>query len=120
MCDRKAKAVHNNIENRPERSNIKYSGCYEMKHKDIRITRSIKEGFQIIDAEKEERDYMKQKFLYHYEFIDFDARNAFTSGSITTAMIKCTYGFNQYASRDKIINYRATVDECPRCSCFES
>ena len=80
------------------------------------ITYPIKKGIRIIDTESKELKYIKLKYPNYYDIININTRNSFSAGSTLLAMIKCSYGFNQYATRDKIINYGLAIEECPRSS----
>ena len=84
------------------------------------IMRSIKEGIHVIDAEKMGIEYMKYKYPNHHKIIDFQARNLFKAGAVTISMIKCSYGYNQHATRDYKINNSLVVEECSRCSWRET
>ena len=80
---------------------------------------SIIESLRRIDAKIEEKVNLKVKYPNHYELIDVAARNSFLITKVSIAIIKCSNGFNQYAARDKVLNYRLAVKECPRCSQHE-
>ena len=73
----------------------------------------ITETIHLIDANDEETRYIKEKYPVSHNIIDKEARNHFNARSTTILMIKCLYGFNHYATRDWIINYRTTVEEYP-------
>ena len=116
ICHRKANVVQKNIYRYQHNANTKYFGEYALIQDDKLAIRSIAETFRIIDAIDEEKNYIKEKYPVYYKLIDQKARNCFNVGSTTISMIKCSYSFNHYATRDKIINYGTTVEECSWCS----
>ena len=87
-----------------------------IQYKGVQASISIKETIRLIDAMEEEKLYAKKKYPNHYELIDYEAHNCFISGTTMIVMLKCTYGFNQYATRDRTINYGQLVKEYPCCS----
>jgi len=91
-------------------------GWYAIKHNQNLATRGIKEAIRIIDARESETEYIRKKYSSFCDFIYIAARASFLVGSINACTIKCAYGFNQYAARDKIINHRLINEECLRCS----
>ena len=67
-----------------------------------------------------EKEYVHEKIGYNSEYVDVEARNAFLSNMITSSIIKCANGYNQYGQRDALINKQRIDHECPRCSRSES
>ena len=57
---------------------------------------------------------MFEKHPQHYNFIDSDARNAFSQG-LTAAALKCSSGFNMHGTRDCVINKNVIDWSWPRC-----
>jgi len=81
---------------------------------------TITESLRRIDTEIEEKANLKVKYPNHYKLINVVARNSFLITKVSIAIIKCSNRFNQYAARDKVLNYRLAVKECPRCSRHET
>ena len=67
---------------------------------------------------KKEEEYAKEKFKEKYNFVDVEARNAFSN--CTTSMIKCSYRYNHYSLRDALINDNMIEAICPRCYQIET
>jgi len=80
------------------------------------IGRSVNKMIRILDAKEMELEYIKGKYLDHWEVIDLDAREVFNTGSVIRALMKCIFSFNQYSTRDAAINKTNTTKEYPRCS----
>ena len=79
----------------------------------------MKEMVRICDAMKEEQNYINRKFKNNSKVIDMNVRNYFPIGSIKVSTLKCCYGFNHYATRDRIVNHGLVNEECPQCSSKE-
>ena len=115
-CDRKAKTIREESRNKMNCTNIKFYGSYTMKRNGELQSRAVKEVIRILDAREEENEYARRKYKHKFEFIDMEARNAFKTGDVTTAMIKFTHGFNHYRIRNSIINKEIVGDNYLRCS----
>ena len=72
--------------------------------------------FQVNDIIKEEIAQAKYKYDSKIDFFNLYTRNAFTSSTVTTLMIKCIYGFNYHGTWDKTINDNISINYCSRCS----
>ena len=59
------------------------------------------------------------KYNDKIDFINLNARNALTSGTVTISIIKYTHGFNHYANRDCIINKQMISNKYSRYSNIE-
>ena len=68
---------------------------------------------------KEEENYVKEKILEYWHWIDIEARNCFSQG-VGAGMLKCITGYNHYSNRNKAINSRLVENKCPRCNADES
>jgi len=75
----------------------------------------VRESIRKLDAMEAEDEYTKAKYKDKVELIDTEAQNCFSKAQ-SMCSIKCSYGFNHYATRDKVINYGLVSKECPRCS----
>jgi len=114
-CDKEARRTREQISTKPSCTNIKFEGRYCLRRDGKIQSRAIKEIIRIADAREEEKEYAKEKFNHRAEFIDMEARNAFSTGEVTTAMIKLAHGFNHYGLRDAMINDQMFDATCPRC-----
>ena len=119
-CDKIARGVRENLNQKEGITNIKFYGNYALKQDDQIHLRSINEIIRRIDAKEDEYDYAKTKLGYRYDMVDIEARNAFKVGRVTTAMLKCVYGYNHYGQRDAIINENMVEEICPRCEMRET
>ena len=77
-------------------------------------------GLSRIDTKIDKREYLAHKYPNNFELIDINTWNSLLITSVTTGTIKCSNGFNEYAVRDKIINYRLVVEEYLWCSWQET
>ena len=59
------------------------------------------------------------KYNDKIDFINLNARNALTSGTVTISIIKYTYDFNHYANKDCIINEQMISNKYSRYSNIE-
>ena len=116
MCHKCAEWARVECCNKSETHNIRYFGQHAIKHDNNLTMRGIKEAVCIINTRKVEIEYIKQKYLSSCKFIDIAARVSFLVGLITLYVLKCAYGLNQYAVRDRIINHGLINEECPQCS----
>ena len=73
------------------------------------INRSVNEYIREMDARAAIETEIQKKFKEYAQYVDVDARYSFQYA--TRSMIKCTYGFNQHSTRDRIIN-GCTADVC--------
>ena len=103
-CNKKAREGRESLHTMQEDTNIRFLGTYALKKGQMIISRSVKEAIRIIDAQEVENDYVQRKFGHQADFIDAEARAAFTTKTTTTSMIKCANAFNHYGVRDKMIN----------------
>jgi len=71
---------------------------------------------RIIDMRESEREYIKKKYSSKLDFIDLEARNAFSTKKFTLLFIKCVYRYNHYGIRNIIINNSMVGNDYPRCS----
>ena len=55
---------------------------------------------------------MQDKYRDKYEVFDLKARNAFTTKSATTSIIKYAYEYNWYQLKDTIVNSNMIGSEC--------
>ena len=78
-------------------------------HNDQLISRSITKTYRLIDTLEVEQEYIKYKFPNSSELIDLNTRVCFKS-RVSTGMLKCCYGINQYSNRDKSINPNKTEE----------
>jgi len=69
---------------------------------------------RIIDVIDEEKVYTKNIVGSNIEYIDFNTRNSFFSGSMVL-MLKYTSKFNQHGTQNKLMNDRVVPNECPCC-----
>jgi len=115
-CDERARRKRENIELEEARDNIKYYGNYVLSKNDIVQMRSTNAVLRIVDAMEEEKSHAKKKYGYKADFIDLEARNAFSTNKVTTSMIKCANGFNHYGLRHAMINKEMIEANCPCCN----
>ena len=94
--------------------NVKYFGQCAIMIKNSLVSRSIKEALTIIDSRKAEECYTQRKFGFKADFIDFKARNVFSTKIATTLIIKCTNTFNPDSARNVINNKQNIGSECAR------
>ena len=83
----------------------------------MRLTTTV---IRIADAEEEEREHALRKYGQKEEFIDLDARNAFSAKKVTTSMIKCANDFNHYSTRHTKINNNMIEANYPLCNSEET
>jgi len=58
---------------------------------------------------------VKGRFPEMIDVLDFDTRNIFVKAALVSTL-KYIYGFNYYATHNRIINYGLTIEEYPRYS----
>jgi hypothetical protein len=71
ICSYKLKWIRSEYIYYQTNRNIKYHGYYQLMRENKIITRLIKEGIRVIDAEKMEIEYIKHKYPNYHEIIDF-------------------------------------------------
>jgi len=120
MCDRKAREIRENIEERREDYNIQYFRDNAMLFREEVIIQSTNEMIRIIVVIEEENRYLRETFPDKYEVIDIHARENIRGIRKIAAAFKCYYGINQYGERDRKINKDAKLLECPCCSKVET
>ena len=105
----------NNIQNQTIDSNIQFQQYYSLQNNlQTPLSGLIKNTLQLIDVINVETKYIASKFPNSHEVIDLEARNVFSKGIILLFIIKCSYGYNQYVTREKMINNGITVNDCTR------
>ena len=83
-------------------SNVKFCGNHILKKNEVVQMKSINAVIRITDAEEE------------VEFIDLEARNAFSEKKVTISMTECA-GFNYCRLRYTMINNNIVEVNCPHC-----
>ena len=119
-CDEEARALRENIEDQPNKINIKYLGLCMVKVQGIISNTYVKEMVSKVDAREIEEAYVKEKIGYNAEYVDVEARNVFPMKKVTTSIIKYANRYNYYGLRDVIINKNMINSECPQYSLPES
>ena len=118
-CNKEAKRVWDEIDDKIETRNIKYHGDKVMFINNQLAEKPIRNAIRIADAMEMERQYINGKCPDSIQYIDMEARNVFNKGC-TTSMLKCVYGYNAYGMRDVKINKDLTDGICPRCQSLET
>ena len=75
---------------------------------------------RIINAHKEEKEYLKKKNGHKVDFIDLEARNSFQRNKVTASVIKSACRHNYYGLCDAMINNNMADVSCLRCFIVET
>lgn len=119
-CDERSRRKRENVELEDRQSDVKYHGNHVLIKNEVVQMRSITAAIRIADAEEEERKHVLRKYGHKEEFIDLDARNAFSVKKATASVIKCANGFNHYGVRHAKINNDMIEAKCPLCNSEET
>ena len=112
-CDYNMKEIRINLHRKDNETNIKYVGYYAVKIKGKITTNLVKELIRIADGKQAIEEYVRDKFLNNYNFIDSEARSIFGNKRVTASMISCSYGYNHYGIREALLNKNNKEDDCP-------
>ena len=94
MCDKEAEILRDEIEDKQGETNIKFVGKCAIKVHNTIVNGAIKEIIWKIDAIESEKEYIREKIEYNSEYVDVEARNAFSANLITSSIIKCASRYN--------------------------
>ena len=112
-CNEESRKHRENMHQKENVDNVKCIGSHAMKVENKLITRLSKEIIRIIDTKKSKKKHVERKFGCPCNFIDAEARNAYSLKKVISLAIKSSNSFNHHKVRSQIINNALVESECP-------